>query len=285
MISGESILRPSLQDLRECVSDFRETPAQSAGSVLARMTHSIDEEPLAGFLASVLPAVNFEYWYAAAQMSVSSMAGSGVLDWPIDRAERVAVQVALCRAMVAGETDPLSFAHTFYYAGSKLSDNIRAFASKVLDPMVRDMERLTESRVVPPVLFEAMGRLPASGDIVLDALLADACAKFKDPSPNSRQVGVEKLWDAWERLKSLDNSDDKRASVGMLLDSATSDPAFRSVLETEARALTAVGNNFQIRHFETSRSAISRPEQLDYLFHRLFALLHLLLFNRRRGTG
>jgi hypothetical protein len=57
---------------------------------------------------------------------------------------------------------------------------------------------------------------------------------------------------------------------------------FRLMLETEARALTEIGNSFHIRHFETDKVTIETPAQNDYLFHRLFALMQLLLFSRRR---
>jgi hypothetical protein len=247
--------------------------------------HHFDEEPMAGFLLSTLPSANFEEWYANAERTAGSMVGSGTLDWPIERAQRIAIQIALCRAIAANTVDLLSFVMHFYYVGSNLSASVGSFASQVLDPMLRDIRHLTESRPLPPVLFEAMGKLPASGDALLDALIADACAKFKDPAPKARQEATEKLWDAWERLKSLEISEDKRLSVGRLLDYASSEPNFRNLLEEESKALTTIGNNFHIRHFETNRVALSQPEQFDYLFHRLYALMHLLLFNRQLGRS
>ena len=130
-----------------------------------------------------------------------------------------------------------------------------------------------------------MGTLPPSGDHTLDTLLRDAFSKFKDYAPKSRAEATEKLWDAWERLKSIDVQGNKRMSVAKLLDHAAPEPAFRALLESEARALTDVGNAFHIRHFETDKVSISQPEHFDYLFHRLFALMHLLLFSRSRGEG
>jgi hypothetical protein len=240
---------------------------------------------MAAFISSTLPSTNFDEWYANAQRTGGSMIGSGSLDWPIDRARRIALQIALCRAIAANTVDLLGFVMHFYYSGSNLSANVSSFASRVLDPMLRDIRHLTESRPVPPVLFEAMGKLPASGDALLDTLIADACANFKDPAPKARQEATEKLWDAWERLKSLEISEDKRLSVGRLLDYASSEPIFRALLEGEAKSLTDIGNKFHIRHFETNRVALSQPEQFDYLFHRLYALIHLLLFNRQRSKS
>lgn len=282
MSSLQSTLATSLQDISEAISDFRDASFQSCESVLARVLTSLDEEPLAGFLTAVLPEVDFNAWYAKATGTVGSMVGSGVMEWPAYRPNRVAMQIALCRAIVNKSVRFLDFVHQFMYTGRDLSGHVDGFATKLLDPMLRDISRLTESRPVPPVLFEAMGRLPPSGDATLDALLQDARLKLKDPAPKARAEATEKLWDAWERLKSLDVQGNKRMSVARVLDQCSPEPRFRALLEVEAKALTEIGNTFHIRHFETDKVALERAEHNDYLFHRMFALIHLLLFSRVR---
>ena len=278
-----SVLEPSIQDLEETIDDFRSAQFQGVESVLARFLNLLSTEPLASFLASVLPTPDFSLWWKKNKATEGSMVGSGALDWPVDRSERVSMQIALCRALANKEIRFLDFVVDFYYSGSKLSDHLTAFASALLAPLVRDIRRLTELRPVPPILFEAMGRLPPSGDTTLDTLLQDACAKFRDPAPKARSEAAEKLWDAWERLKSLEVQGNKRVSVEALLQKASPDPAFRAYLEAEAKSLTDIGNSFHIRHFETDRKPIAQPEQFDYLFHRLYALMHFLLFNRMRS--
>ncbi|TAG77323.1 MAG: hypothetical protein EAZ24_07785 [Burkholderiales bacterium] len=253
--------------------------------MLLRFIYQLDQEPLAGFLASMLPVQDFDSWLTNARGTVGSMVGSGALMWPIERPARVAMQIALCRAITAKTVSFVGFVHDYFYTGNQLSGHVEAFASKLLDPLHRDITRLTESRVVPPVLFEAMGGLPTSGDHTLDALLQDACAKFRDPAPKARAEATEKLWDAWERLKSIEIHGNKRLSVARLLDQTSPEQSFRAVLETEARALTEIGNAFHIRHFETDKVKLEQPEHCDYLFHRLFALMHLLLFSRHRDLG
>jgi len=42
-------------------------------------------------------------------------------------------------------------------------------------------------------------------------------------------------------------------------------------------ALTTVGNTFHIRHSEVSQVELAGDNHVDYLFHRLFALIWLLL--------
>ena len=283
MTSLASTLELSLRDLEETVSDFRDASFQSSESVLQRFVHHLGGEPLAGSLNAVLPVPDFDAWLAKAQSTIGSMVSSGTLECPSSRPECVAMQIALCRA-ISNKTVPfLDFIYNFMYAGRDLAGHVNSFATKLLNPLMRDIAKLTESRPVPPVLFEAMGTLPPSGDLILDALLNDACRKFQDAAPQSRAEGTEKLWDAWERLKSIEVQGDKRMSVARLLEQCSPEPTFRARLDAEARALTEIGNSFHIRHFETDKVSISLPEQNDYLFHRLFALMHLLLFSRGRN--
>jgi hypothetical protein len=59
-------------------------------------------------------------------------------------------------------------------------------------------------RAGPPVLHESLHSTTFStGDSDLDAMLETARAKFLAPDPRIRRESLEKLWDAWERLKTL----------------------------------------------------------------------------------
>lgn len=133
-------------------------------------------------------------------------------------------------------------------------------------------------RLAPPILQESLqASVFQTGDSHLDSLLEAARAKYLDPNPLTRQESLEKLWDAWERLKTIEDPSDKRRSVTILLDKATTEANFRARLENEAKELTDIGNRFMIRHTETDKIPISSSNQVDYFFHRLFALIHLLL--------
>jgi hypothetical protein len=133
-------------------------------------------------------------------------------------------------------------------------------------------------RLGPPIAQDVLrSSLFSTGDNELDTMLETARTKFLNPNPAVRRESLEKLWDAWERLKTLGPAPDKKASVKALLDSATSEPKLRSILEQEAKSLTEIGNTFQIRHSETTQTLLREDAQVDYLFHRLFALIWLLL--------
>lgn len=139
-------------------------------------------------------------------------------------------------------------------------------------------------RLASAVLSESLSSARfRTGDSTLDGMLEESRAKFLNPSASIRREAVERLWDSWERLKSLDSPGNKKQSIESLLLRAAPDAEFRSALEAEARALTEIGNSFHIRHFEVTQSAVTDSAHIDYLFHRLYSLVVLLL-SKRRGT-
>ena len=139
-------------------------------------------------------------------------------------------------------------------------------------------------RLEPVVLRETLdSAVFQSEDQELNRLLKLAREKFRDPDVNIRREAVEKLWDAWERLKTLETGPDKKKQIEILLKRAIPQSEFRERVNQEAIALTNIGNDFAIRHTETNKIVISEPEFLDYLFHRLFALIQMLLRRTNRG--
>ena len=139
-------------------------------------------------------------------------------------------------------------------------------------------------RLAPPLLREELGSAQfRTGDSELDGMLEKARRKFLDPDEATRRESLEALWDAWERLKTLVDGPNKKTQVAFLLDGVAGSlsPEFRKALEQEAKELTWIGNNLQIRHSETSQERLAKGEHVDYLFHRLLAFIQLAL----RTTG
>jgi hypothetical protein len=140
-------------------------------------------------------------------------------------------------------------------------------------------------RLGPEPLAESLREaLFETGDEDLDALLESARAKYLDPDLETRKEALEKLWDAWERLKTLESGGDKATSVAALLDRAANGQSeVREMLEREARAITEIGNDFRIRHHEIGKIPLEREADVDHLFHRCFALIRILLVSTDRG--
>ena len=123
-----------------------------------------------------------------------------------------------------------------------------------------------------------------TGDAETDRLLETARRRIILPKSEDRQDASEKLWDAFERLKTLESGSDKRTRAEKLLDRAAApETKFRKVLGEEAAALTKIGNGFRIRHSEITQEGLTSLEQVDYLFFRLFALIRFILKATDRG--
>lgn len=140
-------------------------------------------------------------------------------------------------------------------------------------------------RLPPALLHESLAETVFhTGDGLLDELLEASRHKFLNRSLDVRRESLEKLWDAWERLKTVETGNDKKASFKILLDKAAAEPVLRNKLEQEARELTGIGNSFMIRHAEADKIPVRESVQVDYLFHRMFSMIRLLLHASGRGT-
>lgn len=114
-----------------------------------------------------------------------------------------------------------------------------------------------------------------TGDDDLDELLDRARSKYLSTDASVRGESLEQLWDAFERLKTLRDTD-KKAGISQLVSEVSSSDEMAEELDAEAKRLTAIGNDFRIRHHETTKVQVGETE-VDYLFHRAFALIAQLL--------
>lgn len=196
--------------------------------------------------------------------------------------------VEFCHRHVA---NPIQISHHSYYrhnhldfnrdeGRSEFRENInRIFARNGMDYELQESGKI--QRIAPPVLRETLASCEFNtGDRELDTLLASARTKYISSDPTIRRESLEKLWDAWERIKTIEQAPDKRTSVTKLLNRAASEPKFRETLEAEATELTRIGNTFRIRHSETSQTHLEKDAHVDFLFHRLFGLIYLLINSR-----
>ncbi|MHB1674499.1 MAG: AbiJ-NTD4 domain-containing protein [Acidobacteriaceae bacterium] len=150
--------------------------------------------------------------------------------------------------------------------------------------MAFELKQGEVTRMAPSGLQEALAQTVfQTGDMVLDGLLEDARHKFLNRDLKTRRESLEKLWDAWERLKTIEPGRDKKEQAKALLSRASAEPNLLGRLENEAIELTEIGNKFMIRHTETDKVPISESIHVDYLFQRMFAIIRLLLRGSSRG--
>jgi hypothetical protein len=135
-------------------------------------------------------------------------------------------------------------------------------------------------RIIPEQFKSFISTHLRTGDPVLDNMIDDAQKKFLNPDTKIRKEAIERLWDCWERIKTLENPTNKKKSISTLLDKTSTEPDTRLLLEEESRKLTDIGNTFHIRHSEITQVVISDNSIIDYLFYRLFAFIQMLLSSR-----
>ncbi len=208
--------------------------------------------------------------------------------WPLreDQPPPALVAFDLVEFLYEHVSEPKAIVHHTYFGHYHLSFNRARGRRKLRDQVNRifarnglayelDGEGRVE-RLSTPVLEKQIGRrLPPTGDRELDDLLEKAAHKFADPDPNVRREAVEHAWDAFERAKTVLHAD-KRQGAAALVSAVGGSVAEQHVLETEMLALTKIGNDFRIRHHETTKAELTDP-LIDYFFSRMFALLYRLL--------
>ncbi|MBD8956884.1 MAG: hypothetical protein EGQ83_00160 [Holdemanella biformis] len=90
------------------------------------------------------------------------------------------------------------------------------------------------------------------------------------------ELATQKLWDAFERIKTYDKRLHKNKSAENLVFFMSKGNAdYKEILDKEFRNFTSIRNDFRIRHHETFENDIIYKEHYDYLFHRCLALLRL----------
>jgi len=170
--------------------------------------------------------------------------------------------------------DDLSFGSTNGTA-NRFIEEINAVFDKtgLLYTLTTDLEieRIEETAIMSEEIENSIGDITEPG---LKELLIVATEKHKSPYPNDQKDAVEKIWDALERLKTYYTSMDKKASATKIVsDIANGRAEYIDLFNTEFKALTDIGNNFRIRHHETSKIDITDIRHYDYFFNRCLSLI------------
>jgi hypothetical protein len=107
----------------------------------------------------------------------------------------------------------------------------------------------------------------------LKELLQEASKYY---SENNFQIAVEKIWDAFERLKTYycSSSIDKKKSADKIVNAmGNGQQAFIVMFEKEFHDLTMIGNNFRIRHHELAKTDIEDKRHCEYFYKRCLSLV------------
>ncbi|MGQ1348545.1 AbiJ-NTD4 domain-containing protein [Acinetobacter baumannii] len=110
-------------------------------------------------------------------------------------------------------------------------------------------------------------------------MLEDACLKITNFRIDVAYQALEKLWDAYERLKCYfdpKNQKEKNISASRIVGLFSDNGLFQKEVEEEMRKITMLGNSLRIRHSETYQLKLTDHRQIHYLFRRCLALIVLI---------
>lgn len=90
-------------------------------------------------------------------------------------------------------------------------------------------------------------------------------------------IAVEKLWDAFERLKTYYSPDKKKSIDRIIRDMSCSKIPYEKLFEKEFNELTRIGNDFRIRHHEITKTDIEDNRHYDYFYKRCLSLISVTI--------
>ena len=137
------------------------------------------------------------------------------------------------------------------------------------------VERIVENSSLTPAVESAIAAVKEAG---ARELLQEAILLHRSPYPADIRDAVEKLWDAYERLKTYYTTMNKAKSAEkIVIDMAAGQAPYVTLFDTEFRALTKIGNDYRIRHHETDKVEITDVRYYDYFFNRCLSLIALAI--------
>ncbi len=273
-----------------------EIDANIWGGLVASINNLIEEQYFAGKFPERCPdfpdSVDKIYGTNKAMMTSTILALFPNIKFPLDVLDQAVTLTILeflefCHEYIA---KPVRFEPHNYFTHDHLNFDKQEGQTEFRNQVNRLFERNgiafelqnngKVTRLAPPIVRDILNNaIFKTNDQELDSLLETARFKYLNPGLKIRLESLEKLWDAWERIKTLDGAN-KKKSVKMLAEKASDEINMHKVLMEDAQALTDIGNNFMIRHTEVGKTPITSSAHVDYLFHRMFALIYLLLGNQ-----
>lgn len=132
-------------------------------------------------------------------------------------------------------------------------------------------------RILPTPIDAVIHEKVTTLDERLNTLLCESIQNILLPKKENRIKALERIWDAFERLKTYYGTNKKVSMEQVLVNLSNGNELLRIFLNEECKVLTNIGNQFQIRHFEKDKMQITNEAHIDYLYYRIFSFIHLFL--------
>lgn len=126
-------------------------------------------------------------------------------------------------------------------------------------------------------LFQTCIEMPQD-DTDLKILVQQSQVFISEKNSDGLQLALEKIWDAFERVKTEYNDKDKKRSL-LELEKKISGGSKEIVefMNAEFAFLTKLGNEYQIRHFERNKKSFPSEEIKTYFYNRCASLVNLCI--------
>lgn len=116
-----------------------------------------------------------------------------------------------------------------------------------------------------------------ANDKSLKELIEEANAFVQTGSRDDLQRALEKIWDAYERAKSIFHKDKKHSSSILTDKLSKGDAVMKEKINDLMLHLNWIGNNYQIRHFEMDKRLFPSDDLKLFYFNLCASFLHLCL--------
>ena len=137
--------------------------------------------------------------------------------------------------------------------------------------------RLASGKIQLMELFQTLVELPQC-DTNLKLLVQQSQTFIHEKNSDGLQLALEKIWDAFERVKTEYDSMDKKKSLLKLEEKLSGgSKELIDFLDSEFSFLTKIGNEYQIRHFERNKKIFSSEEIKKYFYNRCASLVNLCI--------
>jgi len=135
--------------------------------------------------------------------------------------------------------------------------------------------KLLDGKIMSVHRQEIRAEIPKEPD--LRELIQMAERHYAKDDIESKQLALEKIWDAFEKLKTYYSTDKKRSVTTIINKISAGDLVLQKQLDAEFKELGKMGNEYRIRHFETGKLPIADIRVKEYWYTRCLALINLAI--------
>jgi len=128
-----------LRQIKNTVNDLRSTDYPSFDRHIKKLAGLLHAPELVEITEKLTQGIDLDGWLEAGASKMSSMVGSGKLEWPADEPQELGTVIRLVDKFAEmPDWASVYFAVNFYYVDSDLGVNLRNVAEQILVPFARD---------------------------------------------------------------------------------------------------------------------------------------------------